>query len=68
MSLPDVCAADQNAFAEELSTCLAQLVNKYDDTEVQGGRSFHFLLAGYPALSRPTIAQDHQAQGHEAEE
>ena len=62
------CAADQNAFAEELSVCLAQLVKKYDDTEVQEGRRFRFLLAGYPALSRPTTSEDHEAEDHDAED
>jgi DNA-binding transcriptional ArsR family regulator len=43
------CAEDQNAFAEELATCVAHLVNKYDNHETDGGRSFRFISAGYPA-------------------
>ena len=55
-------AADQNAFAEELSTCLAQLVKKYDDKEADQGRSFRFLLAGYPALPRPITTEANEAE------
>ena len=56
------CAADQDAFAEELSTCLAQFVKKYDDREADQGRSFRFFLAGYPALPRPTTAEVNEAE------
>ena len=56
------CAADQNAFAEELATCLAHLVNKYDDNETDEGRSFRFMLAGYPALPHPTTTEVNEAE------
>ena len=59
--------ADQSAFAQELSTCLAQLVKKYDDREAEGGRRFRFLLAGYPALARQT-AEFHEAEEQDHEE
>ena len=55
-------AEDQNAFAEELSTCLTRLVKKYDHKEAEGGRSFRFFLAGYPALPRPTTAEVDEAE------
>ena len=43
-------AVAQNAFAEELATCLVHLVKKYDDRTAEGGRGFRFLFAGYPAV------------------
>ncbi len=42
-------AAAQNAFAEKLATCLAQLVREYHDAGAKGGRSFRFSLLGHPA-------------------
>ncbi|GMR13117.1 MAG: helix-turn-helix domain-containing protein [Gemmatimonadota bacterium] len=48
--------AAQNAFAEELATCMTRLTKKYDHKRGLGGRSFRFMLAGYPALSREADA------------
>ncbi|MFV2006580.1 MAG: helix-turn-helix domain-containing protein, partial [Longimicrobiales bacterium] len=48
--------AAQNAFAEELATCMTQLTKKYDHKRGLGGRSFRFMLAGYPALPRESEA------------
>ena len=42
----------QNAFAEELATYMAALTKKYDHKRGLGGRSFRFMLAGYPAIPR----------------
>jgi DNA-binding transcriptional ArsR family regulator len=42
-------ASERNAFAEELATALARLTAKYHDAAAAGGRSFRFLVAGYPA-------------------
>ncbi len=42
-------AARRSAFAEELSAELARLAAKYLDAQAPGGRSFRFVLAGYPA-------------------
>jgi DNA-binding transcriptional ArsR family regulator len=43
-------AADRNAFAEELAAQVARLAAKYHQSEVPGGRSFKFVVAGYPAI------------------
>lgn len=50
--------AAQNAFAEELATCMTQLTKKYGHKRGLGGRSFRFMLAGYPALPREAGAPD----------
>ena len=42
----------QNAFVEELATCMTRLTKKYHHKRGLGGRSFRFMLAGYPALPR----------------
>jgi DNA-binding transcriptional ArsR family regulator len=46
-------AADRGGFAEELAAELARLVDKYHDATAPGGRSFRFVIAGYPAASKP---------------
>jgi DNA-binding transcriptional ArsR family regulator len=43
-------AADRNAFAEELAAQVARLASKYHQADAPGGRSFKFVVAGYPAL------------------
>lgn len=43
-------AAARNAFAEELSTSVAQLVAKYHDATADGGRSFRLLIGSYPGV------------------
>jgi DNA-binding transcriptional ArsR family regulator len=40
--------AEQAAFADELRACLQRLVERYHDGEAERGRSFRFVLAGYP--------------------
>lgn len=52
----------QNAFAQELATCLVRLVKEYDDSQSDDGQSdygpsddglsFRFLMAGYPTVTR----------------
>jgi len=43
-------SADARAgFADELATALARLAFKYHDAKAPGGRSFRFVVAGYPA-------------------
>jgi DNA-binding transcriptional ArsR family regulator len=37
------------AFAEELARAVARLADKYHEGEAPGGRSFRFVVAGYPA-------------------
>ncbi len=44
--------AAQNAFAEELATCMTRLTKKYHHKGGLGGRTIRFMLAGYPALPR----------------
>jgi DNA-binding transcriptional ArsR family regulator len=41
--------AAQHAFAEELANVLALLVARYNDFEAESGRTFRFVLSGYPA-------------------
>jgi len=43
-------AADRNAFAEELAAQVARLAAKYHNQGAPGGRSFKFVVAGYPAI------------------
>ncbi len=48
----DVRFASRDAragFAKELAGSLARLASKYHDAQSPGGRSFRFVLAGYPA-------------------
>lgn len=45
-------AADRNAFAEELTTALAELSAKYHDEDASGGRRFRFFVGGHPALEK----------------
>ena len=42
-------AAAQNAFAEELATCLARLVRQHHDPGAKSGRTFRFAVLGHPA-------------------
>lgn len=42
-------ADERREFAEELANCVARLVAKYHDGEAAGGRTFRFLIGGYPA-------------------
>ncbi len=43
-------AADRNAFAEELAAQVARLASKYHQADAPAGRSFKFVVAGYPAV------------------
>ncbi|HEX2442639.1 MAG TPA: winged helix-turn-helix domain-containing protein [Vicinamibacterales bacterium] len=43
-------AADQHAFAEDLSQAVTRLVAKYHDERAERGRSFTVVAAAYPAL------------------
>jgi len=57
-------AADRAAFAEELSGTLAALAAKYHRDQ-PGGRSFRFVIGGYPAITKREeksgAEQDHHA-------
>lgn len=46
------CAADRNAFAEELANFLATLVAKYHDDETPDGRKFEFFVGAYPTITK----------------
>lgn len=46
-------AAAQNAFAEELATCVAKLVRQYHAGDAKAGRSFRFSVLGHPAPPAP---------------
>ncbi|MFN7935780.1 MAG: helix-turn-helix domain-containing protein [Bryobacteraceae bacterium] len=45
-------AAHRNAFAEELTASIANLVTRYHDEHAEGGRNFRFLIGAHPALGR----------------
>jgi DNA-binding transcriptional ArsR family regulator len=47
-------AEARTAFAEELSTAVAQLVAKYHDATTAGGRRFHLVAGVYPARRKET--------------
>jgi DNA-binding transcriptional ArsR family regulator len=44
-------ADSRAAFAEELSAAVAQLVAKYHDDTIPGGRTTHLMIGAYPARS-----------------
>lgn len=52
-------AEDRNAFSEELANALAKLTTKYHDDSAQGGRTFRFIAAGYPAITKTQEHDDH---------
>jgi hypothetical protein len=39
-------------FSQELVNTIANLALKYHDDKAEGGRSFRFLLGGYPAITK----------------
>lgn len=45
-------AEDRNAFSEELTAFIAQLVAKYHDDSAPNGRLFRFFLGAYPAITK----------------
>lgn len=45
-------AEDRSAFAEELTGAVARLASRYHDPHAHGGRTFRFLIAGYPAMTK----------------
>lgn len=42
--------AAQNRFSDELATFITQLTKKYHHKHAGGGRSFRFMVAGYPSV------------------
>jgi DNA-binding transcriptional ArsR family regulator len=44
-------AADRAAFAEELATCVTQLVAKYHDEQAEGGRPHRVVVALHPSVA-----------------
>jgi biotin operon repressor len=52
-------AEDRNAFSEELANTLAKLTAKYHDESAAGGRTFRFILAGFPAITKTQEQEDH---------
>jgi len=47
-------AADRKAFTEELTSEIARLTAKYHDDKSEAGRTFKFVIGGYPALKQKT--------------
>jgi DNA-binding transcriptional ArsR family regulator len=45
-------AADREAFANELANAFARLVARYHREDAEGGRTFRFIVAGYPARKK----------------
>ncbi len=45
-------AADQHAFAEELTNTVARLAAKYHDEKTAGGRRYKFIIGAYPAITK----------------
>ena len=43
---------DRNAFAEELSNCIARLTAKYHNEKSSTGRTFRLIAASYPAITK----------------
>ncbi|MET9627994.1 helix-turn-helix domain-containing protein [Lentzea sp. NPDC006480] len=43
-------AADRAAFAEELASCVTQLVSKYHDEQAEGGRAHRVVVALHPSV------------------
>ncbi|WP_198680508.1 ArsR/SmtB family transcription factor [Lentzea terrae] len=43
-------AADRAAFAEELGSCVTQLVAKYHDEQAEGGRAHRVVVALHPSV------------------
>lgn len=41
--------AAQHAFAEELAACVADLVRRHHDAAAPAGRTFNFVVGGYPS-------------------
>jgi DNA-binding transcriptional ArsR family regulator len=56
-------AADRAAFAEELSGTLAALAAKYHRDQ-PGGRSFRFVIGGYPAITKREEKSDAEQDRH----
>lgn len=52
-------AEDRTAFSEELANTLAKLTAKYHDESANGGRTFRFIAAGYPAITKTQEQEDH---------
>ncbi len=48
-------AADREAFANDLSNAVARLISKYHDEEAEGGRTFRFVVGGYPARKKEKV-------------
>ncbi|MDT7784192.1 MAG: hypothetical protein QOF58_2611 [Pseudonocardiales bacterium] len=44
-------AADRAAFAEELASCVTQLVSKYHDEQAEGGRPHRVIVALHPSVA-----------------
>ena len=56
-------AVDQNAFAEELSQAVAQLVAKYHDEDSPNARLFRCLVGAYPAITKTDEQAEQEALG-----
>jgi DNA-binding transcriptional ArsR family regulator len=53
-------AVERTAFAEELTNAVARLAAKYHTESSPSGRTFRFVVSGYPAVTK-TETDDHTA-------
>jgi len=45
-------------FAEELASFVAELSSRYHDDTAENGRSFSFVVAGYPTIDSPSLLRE----------
>ena len=46
------CAEDQLAYTQELTDTMARLAARYHDEKASNGRTFRFVMASYPAITK----------------
>ena len=56
-------AGDRTACAEEIANAMAKVTAKYHDASAAGGRTFRFVVAAYPAITK---SQDRDDVGRES--
>jgi DNA-binding transcriptional ArsR family regulator len=60
-------AADRKAFTDELTQEVARLAAKYHDEKTEAGRTFKFMVGGYPALKKTTAEDKSDSNDEERE-
>lgn len=54
-------ASDRAAFAEELATCVTQLVAKYHDEQAEGGRPHRVIVALHPSVTTANASKEEES-------